>query len=90
MDERVHNVEIEERRRLTLSAVSEVESFNDSEIVLKVKGASLTVKGGGLHVEELSVETGDAIITGASIDSLTYSKIDHGRSKDGFFGRLFK
>ena len=90
MDERVHNIVIEERRRISLSAVSEVESFNDTEIVLKVKGASLTVKGSGLHVEELSVETGDAEITGANIDSVVYSRIDRERSKDGFFGRLFK
>ena len=90
MDDRAHNIVIEERQKISVSAVSEVESFDENQIVLKVHGATLTIKGSGLHVEELSVETGDAAIKGDSIESLAYSKIDRDRSKEGFFGRLLK
>lgn len=90
MDERVHNIIIEERQKISVSAVSEVETFDESEIVMKVKGATLSIKGAGLHVEELSIEAGDAVIKGDTIDSVTYSKIDRERSRDGFFGRLLK
>ncbi len=90
MDERIHNIIIEERKKISLSAVSEVVNFDEAEITLKVKGATLTVKGSGLHVEELSVETGEAKLSGDSVDSIVYSKIDHERSKEGFFGRLLK
>lgn len=90
MDERVHNIIIEERQKISVSAVSEVETFDESEIVMKVKGATLSIKGAGLHVEELSIEAGDAVIKGDTIDNVTYSKIDRERSRDGFFGRLLK
>ncbi len=90
MDERVHNIIIEERQKISVSAVSEVETFDESEIVMKVKGATLSIKGTDLHVEELSIEAGEAVINGNTIDSVTYSKIDRERSRDGFFGRLLK
>ena len=90
MEEKVHNIVIEERQKISVSAVSEVESFDENQIVLKVYGATLTIKGSALHVEELSVETGDATIKGDSIESLVYSKIDRDRSREGFFGRLLK
>lgn len=90
MDERVHNIIIEERRKISVSAVSEVLSFDESEIVMRVKGATLSIKGEGLHVEALSTEAGEAVISGSSVDSIMYSKIDRERSRDGFFGRLLK
>ena len=90
MEDRVHNIVIEERQKLSVSAVGEVESFDENQIVLKVRGATLTVKGSGLHLEELSVETGEIEIKGDSIESLVYSKIDRDRSREGFFGRLLK
>ena len=48
---------------------------------------ALTVKGQGLHINRLNVETGDLTLEG-TIDSLTYAEV-HSRS-GGFFGRLFK
>jgi len=90
MDEKIHNVIIEERRRVSIGAVSEVVSFNEDETIFKVKGATLTIKGENLHVSELSVETGDAVVTGSSIDSIIYSKIDRERTGEGFFRRLLK
>lgn len=90
MEERIHNIIIEERARVSVSAVSEVLTFDENEVILKVKGATLTIKGNGMHVEELSMETGDARISATSVESIIYSKIDRERSKEGFFGRLLK
>lgn len=90
MDERVHNIIIEERRKISVSAVNEVKAFDENEIVMSVKGATLSIKGEGLSIEELSIETGEAVIKGDSIDSAVYSKIDRERSREGFFGRLLK
>ena len=90
MDDKIHNIVVEERQKISVSAVSDVESFDENQIILRVHGATLTIKGSGLHVEELSVETGDIEIKGDSVESLVYSKIDRDRSREGFFGRLLK
>jgi hypothetical protein len=47
----------------------------------------LTVKGQGLRIQRLSIETGDLTLEG-EIDSLTYAQV-HTRS-GGFFGKLFR
>ena len=46
----------------------------------------LTIKGEGLHISRLNVETGDLKVEG-SVQALTYAEP---AVRGGFFGRLFK
>ena len=82
-----HHVIIEDRRALTVSGVSDVDSFDDMTVVIYTDLGELTVKGEGLHINKLNIETGDLTLSG-QINSLTYSEIQNKAS--GFFGRLFK
>ena len=82
-----HHLVLEDRRALTVSGVSDVDSFDELTVVIYTEMGELTVKGQGLHINRLNVETGDLTLEG-TIDSLTYAEV-HCRS-GGFFGRLFK
>lgn len=82
-----HQVILEDRRALTVSGVSDVDSFDEMTVVVYTDMGELTVKGDGLHINRLNVETGELSLEG-NIQSLTYAEV-HTRS-GGFFGRLFK
>lgn len=82
-----HHVILEDRHALTVSGVSDVDSFDDLTVVIYTELGELTVKGEGLHINRLNIETGDLTIEG-QISSLTYSEIQ--TRAEGFFGRLFK
>lgn len=89
MDERMHNITLENRKKLSVTACSEVVSFNEAEVNLIAGEDTLVIKGEGLRVEEVSKTSGDAVITGEVIDSITYSK-GHRKNKEGVIRRMFK
>ena len=79
------NLILENRARLGVSAVTDVESFDEKRIVLRVGDSRLTVLGSGLKLSQVSVDDGEATIVG-QIDSCTYS----GAGKGSLWGRLAK
>ena len=85
--EAAHHIILEERERLTVSGVEEVESFDENTIVMSTVKGTLVVRGEDLHIEKLSLDGGDMKVEG-SVDSLTYED-DRGRQSGGFFARLF-
>ena len=54
-----HNAILENRQRLQLSGVTDVDSFDEDEIRLFTQLGELTIKGKDLHINEISVESGD-------------------------------
>lgn len=82
-----HNVILEDRKRLTVSGVSDVDSFDESAVIVYTEMGTLTVKGSDLHINALNVETGDLAVEG-SISSLIYS--ENGKTKGSLFSRIFK
>ena len=89
MEEKIHNLILENRTRLSVSSCSEVVSFNENEVNLVAEGSLVTVKGINLKVEEVSKQSGEAVIVGESIDSIVYSKHLKG-SKEGLLRRILK
>ena len=89
MEEKLHNLVLENREKLAVSCCSEVVSFNENEVNLITDSSRLVIKGVNLKVEEVSKETKRAVIVGESIDSIVYSKHMKG-SKEGIIRRLLK
>lgn len=87
--ESMHNMILENRKKLTVSGVNEVESFNEDKIVLLTAEGKLTVTGRGMHIQKLHVETGDVLIFG-QIDALVYMTNAEREEKGGFFAKLLK
>lgn len=82
-----HHVALEDRRRLTVSGVLEVESFDENTIVMDTNQGALVVRGEDLHIETLSLDGGEMRVEG-SIDSLTYES--DGGERGGLLRRLFR
>jgi len=85
---KVHNIILEDRRALTVTGVSDVDSFDEEAVVLFTELGELTVRGFAMHMNKLSVETGEVTIEG-DIESLSY-RDEAPRSTGGFFGRIFR
>ena len=82
-----HGLSLQERRKLAVSGVEDVESLDESTVVLQTCGGMLVLRGSGLHIERLSIEGGELSVSG-KLDSLVYE--DGGGSRGGFFSRLFR
>ncbi len=82
-----HHVILEDRRALTVSGVSDVDSFDEMTVIIYTDMGELTVKGEGLHINRLNIETGDLTLEGL-VHSMTYTEVQS--RSGGFFGRLFK
>ena len=85
--EGLHRLTLEDRHLLTVSGVEEVESFDESGIVMVTGQGTLVVRGNGLHIEQLSVDGGQLRVEG-QVESLTYE--DRGIGGGGFFSRLLR
>lgn len=83
-----HNAILENRQKLELSGVTDVDSFNEEEIRLFTQLGELTVKGKNLHINEISVETGDVCVEG-DVWALVYGEKDR-RKKLSAIGKIFK
>lgn len=85
-----HCFSLENRGKMVLSGVMNVESFNELEIVLETELGMLTIKGTSLHMNKLNLETGDLTIDG-DIDSCIYSERQDLKTKGaGILSKLFK
>ena len=80
------NLILEGRERLSISGVEDVISFDENEIIAETSLGTMVTRGGELHVERLSLDTGELIINGR-IDSLEY--LGDGRSRGSFWSKLF-
>lgn len=82
-----HNLVLEDRRMLTVSGVSDVDSFDEETVVVFTDLGELTVRGNNLHINRLSVETGELTVEG-NIAALIYS--DDMPKSGGFFSKVFR
>ena len=83
--EAAHHIILEEREQLSVSGVEEVESFDETAIVMVTVKGTLVIRGEGLHIEKLSLDGGDLNVEG-EVDSLSYE--DGGRTRGGLLSRL--
>ncbi|MBE7030439.1 MAG: sporulation protein YabP [Ruminococcaceae bacterium] len=83
----IHNLIMENRGKLSVSGVEDVESFHEEEIVLHTTMGVLILRGRGMHINKLSVEVGEVIVEG-EICAMEYTEA---RQKGGsFLARMFR
>lgn len=58
------NLILENRKNLSISGITDVDSFDEKSIELYTQLGELTIQGRELHIDSMSVETGDMTITG--------------------------
>ena len=84
---KLHNLIMENRRKIVLTGVKDVESFNENDIVVITHSGGLKIRGRNLEIGKVSVETGDLEMTG-DITSLHYSNVD--RTPNNIITKLFR
>ena len=80
------NIIIEDRKKLTLSGVKDVISFDDETLLLETVLGRLTVKGAGLHIVIFDTASGDLFAEGKIYAAVYTSDEKNG----GFFSRVFR
>lgn len=85
-----HTLVLKNRNFIQLTGVTDVNSFDDGEIILETDCGMLMIKGSELHISHLILEKGEVNVDGR-VDSLTYSE-SHKSAKQAknLVGRLFK
>ncbi len=81
-----HNLILEGRSRLSLSGVTDAESFDESCISVYTEMGELVIRGKNLKVGEMSVETGNMTVDG-DIKSIVYGD-KHRKRKLTLWGKI--
>lgn len=82
-----HSIVVEDRRRVSISGVTDVESFDEQTIVLATDEGELIIQGFNLHINRIDVEAGDLSLEG---EVVSFAYTDNQPSNGGFFGKLFR
>lgn len=80
-----HQLILQDRRRLELSGVTEVDNFDDTSVNCRTSLGRLSISGSGLHLQRLDID-GTALSIEGRIDEIQYSDV----GKGGLFGRLLR
>ena len=82
-----HHIIMEERTSLTVSGVMDIDSFDEQTIVAYTDLGEMLVKGNGLHINKIDLESGDLLVEG-KISSISYS--EQPAASGGLLSRLFR
>ncbi len=83
-----HRLVITEREAIIVDGVSNVESFDDQEVILETSSGMLMLHGKDFHIKQLNLDQGNLTIEGY-ITGLEYAE-EMGKKARGFLERLFK
>lgn len=87
-DKQTHAVNLTMRKHMSINGVREVESFDESMVVLNTVCGELTIEGKDIKIGTLDTERGVVELDG-TVDALFYSQGDDSK-KRGFLGKLMK
>lgn len=82
-----HKLNLEGRNKLSITGVTDAESFDETVAVLETARGTLIIRGRELHVEQLNLEAGEVRLTG-EVDSLSYE--ENRQTQGSFLQRLFR
>ena len=68
-----HKLQLNERKKLTMTGVTEVVSFDETAVVLQTSLGLLIVQGQQLQLKNLSLEGGQVAVEG-DINALSYEE----------------
>ena len=79
-----HRLTLDDRRRLSLIGVTEVDSFDENTVLLRTNRGLVSVRGEGLQLRSLSPEDGQIRVDG-TVSAIVY---EQARTEGGFLRRL--
>ena len=85
-----HKLSMDNRKRLMLTGIKDVISFDLTRILLESTLGMIHIKGSDIKVTRLSLEKGEVDIEG-TVDSIVYSDVkDYGETGKSILKRMFK
>ncbi|NMB97045.1 MAG: sporulation protein YabP [Clostridiaceae bacterium] len=85
---KIQNLILENRQKLSISGVIDVESFNEDCVVIETELGLLIVHGEDMRINKLNLDNSELNIEG-DIISCEYNDRENTKSR-GFFSRMFK
>ena len=85
----IQNLILENRGKLSISGGNDVLSFDDQVVMVETELGLLTVKGEGLRINKLSIDTSEVIVEG-DISYLAYSDKEMEKNKSSIISKIFK
>ena len=82
-----HSIILEDRKKLSVSGVTDVDSFDEQTIVAITDLGELTIRGWNLHMTRLNLEQSELLVEG-EISSLTYTDVRP--QAKGFFAKVLR
>lgn len=82
----IHNVIIEQCKKINMTGIKDVKSFDEDTVILETVEGRLTVKGEDLAINSFSADGGDLQMQGTVI-GFVYS---HDSKEKGLIKRIFK
>ncbi len=83
-----HSLTLDNRETLTITGVTDVDTFDENKITLFTDREALVIEGEELHIRKLDLEHGELCIEG-DIVSMIYTRADHTGGK-GFFRKMLR
>ena len=83
---RTQTIILENRKKLTVDSVTNVESFTDDYLEISTDFGGIALEGKELKIEELRQENGKILVTG-NISGVFYKE---NKLQKGIFGGIFK
>ncbi len=84
---RNQNIVLEDREKMTITGVEQVESYNDNTIILTTVKGGITIKGEGLNISKLNLDEGSVKIDG-KINGVNYMTKE--AAPKNIIGKIFK
>lgn len=81
------NIVLEDRSKMSISGVEQVDSFDENRIILSTIKGGISIKGGDLNISNLNLEDGKVKVSGL-INSVEY--ISKEGEPKGILGKIFK
>lgn len=85
----IQNLVLENRKKLNVSGVNDVLSFDDQVVMVDTELGLLTVKGENIRINKLSLDTAEVIVEG-EIASLSYSQNKQEKNTGTILSKIFK
>ena len=80
-----HHVIMEDRTKLSVTGVEDVISFDENEIITRTGQGNLIIRGTGLHIGKLTLDSGEVSVDGL-VRELCY---EEPAPMGGFWSKLF-
>lgn len=83
------NVLLENRKKISISGVVDVDTFDEGSFIAITQQGALRVTGADFHINKLNVDTGELVVEG-EFDSCSFQDSYGGKQRGGMLARIFK